>query len=54
MAGSDEKPESSGSVFSNFVGDMKEKLHDSKLHDVKVALHHKRYAAVFCVPAAGS
>ncbi|KAM3545381.1 hypothetical protein ARSEF1564_001694 [Beauveria bassiana] len=42
MTGSGEKSESGGNVFSSFVGDMREKLHDSKLHDVKVALHHKR------------
>lgn len=46
MTGSGDKAESGGNVFSRFVGDMKEKLEDSKLHDVKVSLHHKRYVSV--------
>lgn len=42
MTGSGDKSGSGGNAFTNFVGDMKEKLHDTKLHDVKVALHHKK------------
>lgn len=54
MAGSDEvkdgkpsmgKQESSGSHsgFSGFMDDLKDKLSESKLHDAKVALIHKKY-----------
>jgi hypothetical protein len=27
------------------LDDLKEKLHDTKLHDAKIALHHKKYAS---------
>jgi hypothetical protein len=39
---SDSKSEGSGGVFSSFVDDMRDKLHDSKLHDAKIALHHRK------------
>lgn len=40
-----EKQETSGSQggFSGFMDDLKEKFSESKLHDAKVALIHKKY-----------
>ncbi|PHH62239.1 hypothetical protein CDD81_7299 [Ophiocordyceps australis] len=40
---SESKEEGSGSALSSFVGDLREKLHDSKLHDAKVQLIHKKH-----------
>lgn len=44
MAGSqaDETKESRGG-FHSFMDDLKDKLHDTKLHDAKIALHHKKF-----------
>jgi hypothetical protein len=43
MAGSQsgEKGKSQGG-FHSFMDDLKDKLNDTKLHDAKIALHHKK------------
>lgn len=43
---SDEKGHSHGG-FSSFMDDLKDKLHDTKIHDAKIKLHHKKYVRFF-------
>jgi hypothetical protein len=47
MAGS-QADESKGSRggFHSFMDDLKDKLNDTKLHDAKIALHHKKFVSI--------
>lgn len=42
--------EDEGNSGGGFMGGLKEKLHGTKLHDAKVALHHKRFVLSCSVP----
>lgn len=53
---SDEKEKSDGG-FSGLMGDLKDKLQDTKLHDLKISLHHKKFVSASsgpCPPAGGA